>query len=81
MCTVRTHGSLDTRESAFQTASRSVQPFLQSYGRNQQTDRETTLRRDMCSNSLHLEPLAVLAMRLKVLLPLDFVRRQIAMHN
>jgi len=46
-----------------------------------QTDRETTLRRDACSNSLHLEPLAVLAMRLKVLLPFDFVRRQIVMHN
>jgi len=48
------HGSLDSRESAVQTACRSVQPFLQLrliLVTNTQTGTETTLRQHMRRNS------------------------------
>jgi len=37
------HGSLSQLESTTQTASRSVQPFLQGHYLDRQTDRQTTL--------------------------------------
>jgi len=56
------HGSLGSRESDFQTASRSVQPFFHNHPCDRHTDRQTDRQTDkyMRRNSRHQGLLAVL---------------------
>ena len=48
---IKIRGSLGLRESAFQSASRSVQAFCRAYGHGQQTNRHTDRPRYSVCNS------------------------------